>query len=342
MCGFGASGRNGGWCSALFPASLDQLAKHRGPGRGRRPVPGHDRHRRRGRPQHGGAPGIDCHWAHGGTLTVGHQPCPRRSDPDHVTEQRRWGFGPEDDVRWLTPAEAMARVRVHGVGGRRVHAALRRGAPGHASSGAWPAPWRHAGVAVHEGTRVLEIHPGVVRTDHGTVRADTVLRCTEAFTATLPGGARDVVPLYSMMIATEPLPADVWDADRPGGPGDLQRRPAPAHLRPAHRGRPVRLRRAGRAVPLRFGHGRPLRPGRAGGRRPGRGAAPALPRHPRRPHHPPLGRRRWPCPGTGLRRSASTATPAWAGPAATWATACRPPTWPDGPWPTWCWAGTPT
>ena len=26
VCGFGASGRNGGWCSALFPTSLDRLA----------------------------------------------------------------------------------------------------------------------------------------------------------------------------------------------------------------------------------------------------------------------------------------------------------------------------
>jgi 2-polyprenyl-6-methoxyphenol hydroxylase-like FAD-dependent oxidoreductase len=26
VAGFGASGRNGGWCSALFPASLDKLA----------------------------------------------------------------------------------------------------------------------------------------------------------------------------------------------------------------------------------------------------------------------------------------------------------------------------
>src|SRR5690348_6015043 len=26
IAGFGASGRNGGWCSALFPASLDKLA----------------------------------------------------------------------------------------------------------------------------------------------------------------------------------------------------------------------------------------------------------------------------------------------------------------------------
>src|SRR5258708_29113652 len=30
VAGFGASGRNGGWCSALFPASLGQLSRMAG------------------------------------------------------------------------------------------------------------------------------------------------------------------------------------------------------------------------------------------------------------------------------------------------------------------------
>ena len=38
--------------------------------------------------------------------------------------------------------------------------------------------------------------------------------------------------------------------------------------------------------------------------------------------------------GTGTPRSASTVPPDWPGPAATWATACPPPTWPGARWPT--------
>ena len=50
VAGFGASGRNGGWCSALFPASLAQARRPRptgdgGPG----PAPGDAGDRRRGR-----------------------------------------------------------------------------------------------------------------------------------------------------------------------------------------------------------------------------------------------------------------------------------------------------
>jgi glycine/D-amino acid oxidase-like deaminating enzyme len=38
-----------------------------------------------------------------------------------------------------------------------------------------------------------------------------VLRCTEAFTVQLPGQRRRFLPLYSLMIATEPLGPEVWD-----------------------------------------------------------------------------------------------------------------------------------
>jgi hypothetical protein len=37
------------------------------------------------------------------------------------------------------------------------------------------------------------------------------VRATEGYTASLRGERRRFVPLYSLMIATEPLPAAVWD-----------------------------------------------------------------------------------------------------------------------------------
>jgi glycine/D-amino acid oxidase-like deaminating enzyme len=208
VCGFGASGRNGGWCSALFPASLDQLAR----------LAGRDAAVAQYRAMidtvtHVGRTlddlGIDCHWAHGGTLTMATNPAHIDRVRDHVVEQHRWGFGNEDD-RWLSPSETAERVRPHGNVGSAytphcaaVHPARMVRGLAHAAE--------DAGVAVHEGTRVTRIDPGVVTTDHGVVRAETVLRCTEGYTPGLPGHARDVIPLYSMMIATEPLPPAVWE-----------------------------------------------------------------------------------------------------------------------------------
>ena len=48
-------------------------------------------------------------------------------------------------------------------------------------------------------------------TRHGTVRAPYVLRALEGFTADLPGHRRDWLPMNSSMIATAPLPDDVWE-----------------------------------------------------------------------------------------------------------------------------------
>jgi glycine/D-amino acid oxidase-like deaminating enzyme len=46
------------------------------------------------------------------------------------------------------------------------------------------------------------------------VRAPYVVRATEGYTPRLPGLARALVPVYSLMLATEPLPASFWDRPR--------------------------------------------------------------------------------------------------------------------------------
>jgi glycine/D-amino acid oxidase-like deaminating enzyme len=67
------------------------------------------------------------------------------------------------------------------------------------------------GVAVHEQSPVTAIEPGRAVTRHGTVRAGHVIRATEGYTRTLEGQRRAVVPAYSLIIATEPLPAEIWE-----------------------------------------------------------------------------------------------------------------------------------
>jgi len=43
------------------------------------------------------------------------------------------------------------------------------------------------------------------------VRAERVIRATEGYTRTLDGERRRLVPVYSLIIATEPLPESVWE-----------------------------------------------------------------------------------------------------------------------------------
>ena len=44
------------------------------------------------------------------------------------------------------------------------------------------------------------------------MRAEVVVRATEGYTVELPGAKRQVVPVYSLMVATAPLPAEAWAA----------------------------------------------------------------------------------------------------------------------------------
>jgi len=66
-------------------------------------------------------------------------------------------------------------------------------------------------VVIHERTPALELASGRVRCPGGDLRSPTVLRATESYTTQLPGQSLRYLPLYSLMIATEPLPPEVWD-----------------------------------------------------------------------------------------------------------------------------------
>src|SRR4029077_9229876 len=66
------------------------------------------------------------------------------------------------------------------------------------------------GGVIHESTAVRSIEPGLLRTEHGTVRADVVVRATEAYTGTIEGHGREVLPLGNNVIATEPIDDATW------------------------------------------------------------------------------------------------------------------------------------
>jgi len=218
ICGFGASGRNGGWCSALFPASLAQLAEQAGGGEvGRAQAIAQYRAMIDTVDEVGRSLeklGIDSHYAKGGTLALATNPAHVPRLRAQVRELNEWGFGPED-MRWLNGDEARERVRISGVGGSAVagatytpHCAALH--PGRLVRGLARAV-EAAGVTIHETTRVTAISPGRAETDRGAVSAPTVLRCLEGYTPQLAGHEREVVPLYSLMIATAPLSQGVWD-----------------------------------------------------------------------------------------------------------------------------------
>ncbi|MGW5655831.1 NAD(P)/FAD-dependent oxidoreductase [Streptomyces humi] len=107
------------------------------------------------------------------------------------------------------------------------------------------------GVEIYESTPVTEIRPKHAVTPYGTVRAPYVLRCTEGFTANLKGQRRTWLPMNSSMIATAPLTEEQWESVGWSGLetlGDM----AHAYMY-AQRTADGRIALGGRGVPYRFG-----------------------------------------------------------------------------------------
>jgi glycine/D-amino acid oxidase-like deaminating enzyme len=209
IAGFGASGRNGGWCSALFPASTAALARRHGRDaalalrRAMNATVGEV-----GRVVD--AEGIDAHWRQGGTVVAARTPVQLERARSAVAADAV--FDGVDELRLLGPDDARARIGVSRLLGATYTPHCARVHPARLVRGLARAVEQRGG-AISEGTRALRISPAHrprVETTHGTVRADVVVRATEAWTPGLPGSRRDVVPVYSLMVATEPLPASFW------------------------------------------------------------------------------------------------------------------------------------
>ncbi|MFE7973711.1 NAD(P)/FAD-dependent oxidoreductase [Streptomyces shenzhenensis] len=245
FCGYGASGRNGGWLYNGV-AGRDRYAK----------LHGHEAAVRLQRAMNDTvgevvavteAAGIDADLHRGGVLEVATTPAQLARLKAFHEHELSYG---EQDRELYDARETRERIRVaDAVGatwtphGARLHPAkLVKGLAAAVEA---------LGVTIHESTPVTEIRPRHAVTPYGTVRAPYVLRCTEGFTASLKGQRRTWLPMNSSMIATEPLTDEQWAAigwDGRETLGDM----AHAYMY-AQRTADGRIALGGRGVPYRFG-----------------------------------------------------------------------------------------
>ena len=207
IAGFGASGRNGGWVSAGIAGVAARYAKRAG----REAVVRAERATFEAVDEIGrvvAAEGIDCGFHKGGVLMVASDAAQQARLRKLVDQRHALGWG-HDDVRLLDPDERAARPNVAGTVEASFSPHGARVDPARLVRGLAEACERR-GVRISEKTTVSRIEPGIVRTSRGMVGADHVVRATEAFTIALTGEARRYLPLYSLMIATEPLPDDAF------------------------------------------------------------------------------------------------------------------------------------
>ncbi len=200
--GFGASGRNGGWCSGFLPVTLGELEK-----------------------THGRSAAIemytesfrtldeiesvitdlriDCDYHRGGTINGATNLVQKSRVDAEVSEMRRFGFG-EDHYRTLTAEELASRLNVSRIitASYTPHCAVVH--PAKLIHGLASAV-ESLGVEIYENTNIAEYSERLVKTKDQKCSANIVIRATEGFTSRLKNHRRTLAPLYSYMVATEPL-----------------------------------------------------------------------------------------------------------------------------------------
>jgi glycine/D-amino acid oxidase-like deaminating enzyme len=208
IAGFGASGRNGGWCSAYFAASPGTIAAEFG----------HDAAIAMQRAMFATVDevgrviadeGIDARWHKGGALTLATSAPQLGRLHDEIEAERAWGFG-DDDFTYLGAAATAERIAIDGCLGAMFTPHCACVDPARLARGLADSVER-LGVTIYERTPALALRPHEVPTPQGTLTAAVVVEALEGYTAAMPGRTRDLIPLYSLMIATEPLPAAFWD-----------------------------------------------------------------------------------------------------------------------------------
>jgi glycine/D-amino acid oxidase-like deaminating enzyme len=192
IAGFGASGRNGGWCSALFPRETASLEKAHGLAAAlamRRAMiatvdeVGTVVARER----------IDCDFVKGGTIAFARTAVQARAADAEIAEAAHYGV------------DALERRdgSVFDPNCARVH-------PAKLVRGLAHVVERLGGI-IHEQTEATGWSAGAVETALGTVSARNIVIALEGYGATVRQTHRRVLPLYSLMIATEPLTDAAWN-----------------------------------------------------------------------------------------------------------------------------------
>ena len=209
IAGFGASGRNGGWCYPGFPVTLGMLRDRFGPDAARAVTAA----------MHGAVDdvarvceteGIDCGFTMSGLIRLARGSAQLPGLAATVATAR--GLGLDHHYVELSPAEVAERVRVTGVTGGLFmpHGAVIH--PANLARGLARVVERR-GAVIHEHTPVTAVVSGAAPrfvTPHGDLSAHTLVLAGEAWLTQLPQLRRAMIPVYSLIVLTEPISDDRW------------------------------------------------------------------------------------------------------------------------------------
>jgi glycine/D-amino acid oxidase-like deaminating enzyme len=247
FAGYGASGRNGGWLSGGFAWSREKYMKTSS----REAVIAMQR-AMAGTVDEvvsvAQAERIDADILRVDNLNVATNPAQLERVREHYEAMRSWAD--HGRFEWVDAAAARARINIKNVMGGLVIHGQARVQPAKLVRGLAAAVER-LGVSIYEQTPVTVIETGCVRTSRGIVRAESVIRATEGFTAGIRGEERTWLALNSAQIVTEPVSPDLWK-EIGWEQHELLGDAAHAYCY-AQRTREGRITMGGRGVPYRYG-----------------------------------------------------------------------------------------
>ncbi len=209
ISGFGASGRNGAWCNSAFPVTPPELARRFG----KEATKGLLLEMRGAVDEIGRvaeAEGIDAQYYRGGQLRVARGPAQVPAIEDAYRSAQALGL--EGDLRLLDAGETAGRVRITGAKGSLYNPHCATIHPARLARGLARAVERLGG-EIFERTSVTDYEGGSnpkFVTDAGEVRASAVVLAGEAYLARLRKLRRQVLPIYSLIVLTEPLSEERW------------------------------------------------------------------------------------------------------------------------------------
>jgi len=213
IAGFGASGRNGAWCSSGFPVSPGELQRRFGREAARELLL-----EMRGAVEEVGrvarAEEIDAQYFRGGQLRVARGPS--QLPAIQAAYESLLQLGLAEDIRLLDAHETAGRVRITDARGALYNPHCATIHPARLARGLARAVERLGG-EIFERTPVTDYEVGGENgsgprlvTDSGEVRAHTIVLAGEAYLARLRKLRRQLLPIYSLIVLTEPLSEERW------------------------------------------------------------------------------------------------------------------------------------
>lgn len=191
--GYGASGRNGGWISADYPVYRSTLEKRHGKNVAdlvfaslKKSIDEIGNFANHHAPKAG--------FVKGGTVMFAR----------NKAQETRLKSGIDDEHQWLDRDELNAIIRIAGTRGGLHNEHCASANPMQLVLGL--AKFLSGKISIYEGSTASEIAPHMLAVNASVVKAPIIINATEVFRS----APREQIPLYSLMVATEPLTESQW------------------------------------------------------------------------------------------------------------------------------------